>query len=449
MKLWDKGYQLDPIVEQFMTGDDPTLDQALVRYDCMGSIAHAKMLVKIGILTKEESSQLVDGLQEIIALHEQGKFTIQQSDEDVHTAIENWLTAQLGQLGKKLHTARSRNDQVLVDLRLYAKKWLLSTIDAVLDLATVLCDFAQRHASVPIPGRTHFQRAMPSSLGLWAGAFAESLLDDILLLKCVYQLNDQCPLGSAASFGAAIPLDRQYCAELLGFAKVQNNVLYVNNSRGKFEAMIIYALVQIMNDLGKCCTDIIIYCTPEFGYLTLPEKFCPGSSLMPQKRNPCPLELIRAKSATVQAMLIQVLEITRALPSGYHRDFQETKRPLLQSCAITLQSIQVLTLIFAELKVNQQQCLAAFTPELFATDEVLHRVQQGMAFRDAYRQVAAEGNALTMPDPVVNILSKTHLGATGNLGLSLAENQIISEKEWLARSSSLFAVSNGRIFCEG
>ncbi len=432
MKLWDKGYQLDHLVETFMTGDDPQLDQALIIYDCMGSIAHAKMLAKIGVLTPNECEQLTDALQDILNLAKDHKFIIQFQDEDVHTAVENALIAKLGDLGKKLHTARSRNDQVLLDIRLYSKDWLMNITNEVLNVCEVLYNFAKKHQDVPMPGRTHFQRAMPSSMGLWGGAFAESLLGNITLVKTAYMLVDQCPLGSAASYGVSLEIDRQYTSDLLGFSAVQNNVLYVNNSRGKFESIILSALVQIMNDLSKISTDIIIFCTPEFGYLSLPEKFCPGSSLMPQKRNPCPLELIRAKSATLQGMLFQVLELIRALPSGYNRDFQETKRPLMQGFELTLMSLKVFGIIFSELQVNKDQCIASFSSDIFATDEVLSLVNEGIPFRDAYKQVAHDLDQVALRSPTENILSKTHQGATGNLGLELSFQKIQEYRQWTA-----------------
>ena len=431
MKLWEKGYQLDQLVEKFMTGDDPLLDLALIPYDCMGSIAHAKMLAKIGILTSEECEMLVQELSLIIQMAEEGKFSIQPEDEDVHTAVENAIVKKLGDVGKKLHTARSRNDQVLLDMRLYMKAQLLKIGQEVLNVCQVLNQFAEAYCGIPIPGRTHFQRAMPSSLGLWAGSFAESLLDDMQLLQGAYELINQCPLGSAASYGVSLPIDRQYCSDLLGFQSVQNNVLYANNSRGKFEAAVLHVLVQIMNDLSKAATDIIIFSTPEFGYFTLPEKFCPGSSLMPQKRNPCPLELIRAKSASVQSMMFQTLEIVRALPSGYNRDFQETKRPIMQGFDIASQSLQVFALVFSELDVNEKNCINSFTPELFATDQVLKLAQAGIPFRDAYKQVAKDPNHVTEIDPVENILSKIHLGATGNLGIETCFNRVNQFQNWI------------------
>lgn len=431
MKLWEKGYKLDQLVETFMTGDDPLLDHALISYDCMGSIAHAKMLEKIGILTFEESCQLAKELTHIIHLADEGKFIIKPEDEDVHTAVENALVAKLGDIGKKLHTARSRNDQVLLDMRLYMKNQIRQITQDVLKACHTLCQFAESNQEVPMPGRTHFQRAMPSSMGLWAGAFAESLLDDIHLLEGAYEVIDQCPLGSAASYGVSIPIDRQYCADLLGFKTVQNNVLYANNSRGKFEAAVLHVLVQIMNDLSKVATDIIIFSAPEFGYLLLPEKFCPGSSLMPQKRNPCPLELIRAKSATLQGLLFQTLEIVRGLPSGYNRDFQETKRPIMHGLETTSLSLNVFSQIFSELQVNKKACMAAFTPELFATDQVLKLASEGIPFREAYKQVAKDPNRAAETDPVANIMSKKHQGATGNLGIPLIHAKQDGYQKWL------------------
>ena len=438
MKLWEKGYGLDQEVESFMTGDDPELDQFLVGYDCLGSIAHAKMLERIGILNADEALQLQKELVSLIEMDEEGKFTIMPEDEDVHTAVEKALTLTLGDLGKKLHTARSRNDQILLDLRLFSKDRLLEIGEVILSLCMVLCDFANKHERVPMPGRTHFQRAMPSSVGLWAGAFAESLLDNMVILKSVFEIINQCPLGSAASYGVNLKIDRQYCADVLGFKSVQNNVLYANNSRGKFEGLILHALVQAMNDLAKMSTDLIIFCAPEFGYVTLPEKFCPGSSLMPQKRNPCPLELIRAKSAMLQGLLFQVLEIVRPLPSGYHRDFQETKRPLMQGFNTALSAVKVFTRIFSEIQVNADKCLEAFSPELFATDQVLNLVCQGMPFRDAYKKVGMSPETVPMMDPVENILSKTHQGATGNLGLEISSQKIQAMMNWIGEENSIW-----------
>lgn len=428
-KLWSKGYQLNQVVEDFMTGDDPRLDLRIARYDCIASIAHAKMLCHINILTAEECTQLVAKLNEIIELVDNGEFTIASSQEDIHTAIENYLVIHLGDIGKKIHTARSRNDQVLTALRLYSKHELQQILSKLVKTLEVLYAFANKYQDVAYVGRTHYQKAMPSSLGLWMGALLESLLDDATLILGSYNLIDQSPLGSAASYGVALPIDRQFSSDLLGFAKVQNNVLYANNSRGKFESIIIHALSQIMLDLSKLATDVILFSAPEMGYLDLPIQFCPGSSLMPNKKNPDPFELIRAKSAGVMANLLQTLEVSRALPSGYNRDFQETKRPLFDSFDTVGQSLEVVGIIMAEVSANPEKCLAGFSGDVFATDYALELAAQGVPFRDAYQQTAQNIANLANRDPLQNIKSKTHLGATANLGLATIKLQINELKQ--------------------
>ena len=427
-KLWQKGYELDAVVEAFTVGDDPVLDLALIKWDAVGSIAHAKMLASIGVLTEAEAEGLRKELADVVARDSRGELTIPRQDEDVHTFLEGHLVRALGDLGKKLHTARSRNDQVILDLRLYMRDRYLALVRDALDVATTLIDFAQQHHDAPIPGRTHFQRAMPSSVGLWAGAFAESLLDDLVLLGAVAEIVDQCPLGSAASYGVNLGIDRQMVSDLLGFAKVQNNVLYVNNSRGKVEAMLLSACAQICNDLSKLGSDVILWSMPEFGYFTLPPEFCPGSSLMPQKRNPGPFELTRARAAAVHGCLVETLDLVRPLISGYHRDFQMTKGPMMRGVETTLSILRVNRVCIEKLQVNRQVCIDSFTPELFATDRVLDLVKQGTPFRDAYREVAATLDQTEMEDPVANILGKTHMGATGNLGLDTARERVGAER---------------------
>lgn len=428
-KLWDKGYRLDALIESFTVGNDPVYDQMLIFFDCVGSLAHAKMLHHIGVLSKDEWTLLQQGLTSLIEEEKKGKFVIKQEDEDVHTAVEK----ALGEVGKKLHAARSRNDQVALDLRLWAKDQLLNVSEMVVKLCMTLKGFALKYTGIPIPGRTHMQRAMPSSLGLWAGAFLESFVDNLSLLKASFDLLDQSPLGSAAGYGVSIPIDRAFTAEALGFKKVQNNVLYVSNSRGKFEAVVVHALCQVMEDLSKLASDIIFFGLPEVGYLSLPESLCSGSSLMPQKRNPDPLELIRAKAATVIAYLLQLLEITRGLPSGYHRDFQETKTPFMDSFKITYESTAVMEHLFSALEVKVGRCIGSFSNDLFATDAVLKLVKDGVPFRDAYKKVALHLDAVAEGAPQENIAKKTHLGATGNLGLDLSAPAISSAKKWIQK----------------
>ena len=444
-KLWAKGYELDKLVEEFTTGEDYQLDMALVRWDCVGSIAHAAMLARVGVLTKDEFATLKQRLKEIIALYANGEFVIARADEDVHTCVENDLIQSLGDVGKKLHTGRSRNDQVLLDLRLYMRDKLLGIAEAVCDVIGVLLDFADNHKDVPIVGRTHFQRAMPSSVGLWAGAFAESLLDDLDLVRAAYKIADQCPLGSAASYGVNLDIDRQFVADQLGFARVQNNVLYANNSRGKVAGIVLSALAQIMLDLSKLSSDVILWSMPEFGYFKLPKEFCPGSSLMPQKRNPGPFELTRARAATVVGRLVQVLEIVRPLISGYHRDFQETKKPLMDGMEVTCSALRVCALTIAGISVDAKRCADAFTPDVFATDRVMAMVKQGVPFRDAYREVAGSLDRTDMEDPRENILKKTHLGATGNLGLDGARKLLAAEGDWARKARDTWASAVQRL----
>lgn len=422
-KLWDKGYQLDALMESFTVGDDPKYDQELLFFDCVGSLAHAKMLNRIGILSKEEWKHLQRGLSSLIS----DGLCVNDQDEDVHTAVEK----ALGESGKKLHTARSRNDQIALDLRLWAKDQLLKVSEIVVHLCKALKGFALQSANIPIPGRTHMQHAMPSSLGLWAGAFLESLIDDLNLLKGAYELIDQSPLGSAAGYGVALPIDRAFVSEALGFKKVQNNVLYVSNSRGKFEAAIVHALCQIMNDLSKLAADIIFFSLPEVGYFSLPQELCSGSSLMPQKRNPDPLELIRAKAATLSASLIQILEISRGLPSGYHRDFQETKGPFMESMKTAVSATGVMERIICALQVNEERCTGAFSKELFATDTALKLTEKGIPFREAYQHIALHPGEIASETPQENIANKTHLGATGNLGLELTGPILTQFKGWI------------------
>ncbi|MCK4437380.1 argininosuccinate lyase, partial [bacterium] len=370
MKLWEKGYQLNKEIEKFSVGEDYLLDKELVKADVLGSIAHARMLAGIKVLRQTEFRKLKGALLEILKLNKEGKFIISQEDEDVHTAVENYLTERLGDLGKKIHTARSRNDQVIVDLRLYSKRKLLDIKEAVLRFCQGLLTFCQKNKEVPMPGYTHSRKAMPSSVALWAGAFLESLLDDLILIESAYKINNQCPLGSAASYGVSLNIDRQLTSELLGFEKVQNNVLYVNNSRGKMEAAVLSSLSQVMSDLSKLAEDLILWTREEFGFFTLPDELCPGSSIMPQKKNPAALELIRAKSSAVYSYLFEVMNILNGLPSGYNRDLQLTKEPLMKGLEATESSLRICCLIISRLKVNKENLNEALTPELFATDEV-------------------------------------------------------------------------------
>jgi len=438
MKLWQKGYKLDKEVEKFTVGDDYLLDRELIEADVLGSLAHAEMLVSLKILTAGEFKKLRKVLLDILLLREEGKFTVSARDEDVHTAIENYLTKKLGDLGKKIHTARSRNDQVIVDLRIYAKGKLLELEESLLNFCRTLRGFCRENKNVPMPGYTHGRKAMPSSVSLWAGAYLESLLDDLSLLKSAYEINNQCPLGSAAGYGVPLNIDRQLTSDLLGFKKVQNNVLYVNNSRGKIESIILSALSQVMLDLSKLAEDLILFTREEFNYFTLPDEFCPGSSIMPQKKNPGPLEIVRGKSSVVVSYLFRVLNVINGLPSGYNQDFQLTKGPFLKGLEITDSSLQVSNLIISGLKVNKESLKKAFSPEIFATDEAYKLVKEGVPFRDAYRRVAKNSKRSQTLTPGKIISSRKHQGASGNLGLEKAEKKIKEELKILKKEKDAF-----------
>lgn len=426
-KLWDKGYELDPEVQVFTVGDDYLLDRRLARYDILGSLAHAEMLASIGILSKEELSALTNGLLDLLELADSGKFEISQEQEDVHTAVEEALVERLGDIGKKLHAGRSRNGQIILDLRLYTRDRLVEVWQKTSDCAKILVDFARKHEFVPMPGRSHTQRAMPSSVGTWAAAFAESLLDNMEIIKSAYRLNNQCPLGSAAGYGVCLPIDRQMTTDLLGFEKLQNNVLCVQNSRGKFEAVTVFALSQVVDDLARLAGDTILFSVPEFGYFSLPEEFCPGSSIMPQKKNPDPLELVRAKASVVSSLLLRISSIVRNLPSGYNRDLQETKGPLIEAFDTTLGCLTIMGRIFQRLGVNEENLRESFSGELFAADAATRLAADGVPFREAYKRVASQIDSLDTEDPEENIRSKAHAGAPGSLGLKGLAEEIEAE----------------------
>ena len=419
-KLWQKDYELNELVERFTVGRDYYLDNALIIPDCVSSLAHAKMLNSIGLLSDEELEKLAHALKSIISDFKEGNFTIKQSDEDCHTAIENYLTVNAGAAGKKIHTGRSRNDQVQTALRMYSRASILSLLEKGIALASCIVGFAEENKDVPMPGRTHMQIAMPSTVGLWAGAWAEEVVDSLKNLQSVYSLIDQCPLGAAASYGTPLPLNREMTAELLGFAKVQNNVLYVNNSRGRLDSLVLNAVEHMVLILSSAAQDLILFSLPEFGYFSLPDELCTGSSIMPQKKNPDGLELMRAKSATISSYAMQIKQIVRALPSGYNRDFQETKEPYMNGLELAAQCIEIMELTFSRLRVNRDRLEAAFTPEIYATDAAIEMVAGGASFRDAYKEIGLNLEGLSGRNPSEVNETRTSTGTAGNLGLDAA-----------------------------
>lgn len=375
-------------IEKFTVGSDHLLDMNLVKYDCIGSIAHAKMLYRIGVLSKRELLELEKELKCIIKLAQMKKFKINLEDEDCHSAIENHLTKKLGETGKKIHTARSRNDQVLTALRLYSKDKLQQIETSLLKLIETLKEVSKKYKNVGIPGYTHSRKAMPYSVGKYFEAFKEALEDDLLLLRLAYRINDQNPLGSGAGYGINLEIDRDLTTELLDFNKTQKNELYCQNSRGKFESIILFALSQIMLELQKLANDLILFSMDEFGYFNLPDEFCTGSSIMPHKKNPDVLELVRAKSAVIISYYFQVIDIVKGLHSGYNRDLQLTKEPLMKGCGITLDAMKIMNLVMANLKVNKENCKKGCTKEISSVDKTYDLVMKGNAFRDAYQKIS-------------------------------------------------------------
>ncbi len=406
---------IDNEVLAFTAGRDVELDQALVVVDCIGTAAHVAMLSKMPVsprlITEEERKQVTEGLVEIIGLARQGKFKIQLADQDVHLAVERTLTKKLGDLGKKIHTCRSRNDQIAVDLRLYAKEQLLDTLEEAAALVSALVAFGKKHELVPMVGRTHMQPGMPSSVGLWATAHAESLLDDCVSLVNAFELNDQCPLGSAASYGVPLPINRQLTSDLLGFGRPTHNVLYANNGRGKMESIVLGAMAQVMLSLSRLAQDFMLFTMPEFNYFKLPAEFCTGSSIMPQKQNPDVCELVRAKASRVKAAELGVYDLVKGSPTGYNRDLQEAKELFMEGIATTRSCLRILAPLVKATKINQKQLVDGFTPDVFATDRALELVGEGMPFRDAYHHVKENLHELSAIDPYKAILLKTHLGA--------------------------------------
>ncbi|MFA7256285.1 MAG: argininosuccinate lyase [Kiritimatiellales bacterium] len=397
----------------FTAGRDVELDMNLIQADCIGTAAHVTMLSKMkpAIITAAERKKVIQELNAIVALADAGKFKIRLADQDVHLAVERTLTEKLGDLGKKIHTCRSRNDQVAVDLRLYAREQILGTLDEAAALISALLAFAKKNEKVPMVGRTHMQPGMPSSVGLWAAAHAESLLDDCAMLVNAFELNDQCPLGSAASYGVPLAIDRELTADLLGFSRPTHTVLYANNGRGKLESIVLGAMSQVMLSLSRMAQDLMLFTMPEFGYFTLPDELTTGSSIMPQKKNPDVIELVRARATRVKACEIAVYDLIKGSAGGYNRDLQDAKEPFMEGISMTRACLRVLSPFIQAIRVNKEKLLAGFTPDVFATDRALELVGQGMPFRDAYHRVKEHLGELANMDPVKAIEKKTHLGA--------------------------------------
>lgn len=414
-KLWSKGYSVSEAVEAFTVGNDRVLDLALAKYDLRGSIAHAKMLRHIDILDREELAEILSILEDLLHQVEDGTFEIEEQFEDVHSKVEHVLTAQLGETGKKIHTGRSRNDQVLVDLHLYIKaeiEWLLK---GIVSLFEELMTNARLNKDILIPGYTHLQVAMPSSFGLWFSAYAESLIDDVYLLQAAYKVANQNPLGSAAGYGTSIPLNRRMTTELLGFDTLKYNVVAAQMSRGKSEKAMSYALASLAGTISKLSMDVCLYMGQNFGFLSLPKEFTTGSSIMPHKKNPDVFELLRGKCNKIQALPYELTLLTNNLPSGYHREFQLLKEAFIPAIESMKDCLQMCTFMMGHLQVNEEAVNSSIYDYLYTVESVNELVMQGMPFREAYQiigKAVEEGSYKPQGNP-----KHTHEGSIGNLCL--------------------------------
>lgn len=429
-KLWQTTIDVNKLIEQYTAGDDILLDQKLVSFDVYGSLAHAKMLAKQGLIDNNDFKNIQDGLTDILDLYQNGKYKLNLSDEDVHTKIENDLTKKYPDSGAKLHTGRSRNDQVLVDIRLYIKKQLIDIALATCDLANIFYQKAEELSDIPLLGMTHMQPAMLSSFGLWLDSFVESLLDDLFLLESAFTLNDQSPLGSGAAYGVTLPIDREYTAKLLGFAKVQNNALYCQNSRGKLESVVICSLLQIIATLNKFATDSLLFTTEPFSFITFDKSLGTGSSIMPQKQNWDALELVRAKYHQVLATQMQISSSISNLPSGYNRDLQQVKGGMMSAIDVTVSSLKIAKLFVQTLAVNEKEVKKHLPKEIYATHWAYVLVQEKkLPFRQAYRYVKDHLNEIPEFDVKELLKQAVSQGSTGNLNL-LDVQQAIQQKRY-------------------
>jgi argininosuccinate lyase len=407
----------------------------------LGSLGHIEGLRASGLLGVREHARLRQGLRRALVAVDRGRLELRRDQEDVHTAVEEWLTRRLPGLGERLHTGRSRNDQVACDLRLYLKDRLLALHAAALDLTDALLAFATRHRRVLWPGYTHQRRAMPSSIGLWAGAYAEGLLDTIESLPEVWARVDRSPLGSAAGYGVPLPLRREVTAKALGFAGLDRNVATVQGGRGKLEAAALFWCTQLGHELARLAQDVILYTAEEFGYLTLPAELATGSSIMPHKRNPDLFELTRGRATVLEGDLFAVLQIKSKVSSGYHRDFQLLKEPLMRGLDRTEAILAAMAAAVPRLGVDRERCAAALAGGTLATDEVMRRVEAGRPFRVAYREVktALDQGARFEPSTPSRIIARRRsTGGLGDLGLREARARLRQARRWNTRARARF-----------
>ncbi len=413
MKLWDKNIQTDKVIEQFTVGKDRELDLLLAKFDVLGSLAHIAMLQHVGLIGKAEYEALRGELIVIYHVAEAGAFVIEAGVEDVHSQVELMLTRKLGDAGKKIHSARSRNDQVLLDIKLFVRDALQESVTKTVSLFDVLLSMSNEYKAVLIPGYTHLQVAMPSSFGLWFGAYAENLVDDLRIIQAAYRIADQNPLGSAAGYGSSFPIDREMTTRLLGFADMNYNVVHAQMSRGKTERVVSFALASLAGTLAKLAGDVCLFNSQNFGLLTLPDELTTGSSIMPHKKNPDVFELIRARCNKIQALPNEIDHIWNNLPSGYFRDMQIIKESFLPVFNEMNSCLDMATYAVSKIKPTPGVLEDERYRYLFSVEEVNKLVLKGVPFREAYKQVAVQiQNGSYRPDTT---LAHTHQGSLGNL----------------------------------
>ena len=415
MKLWDKGFSTDKKIDLFTVGNDRELDLVLAKYDVIGSLAHARMLHKIGLLTAREIGEVEKELAKITNLIEKGDFVIEDEFEDVHSKVEFMLTEKLGDTGKKIHTARSRNDQVLVDVHLYLREEIKDIRAMMMEFFNLLLELSETYKDVLLPGYTHFQVAMPSSFGMWFSAYAESLIDDMYMLNAAFSVVDQNPLGSAAGYGSSFPIDRDHTTSEMGFSELKVNSVAAQMSRGKTERTVSFAMSSVAGTLSKLAMDICLYMSQNFGFVSFPDELTTGSSIMPHKKNPDVFELIRGKCNKIQSLPYELTLIINNLPSGYHRDLQLLKEGLIPGIQALKSCLEMFTFSLKNIKVSKNIVDQNIYDYLFTVEEVNQLVQNGTPFRDAYKIVGAKVTAGEFkPDKKV---SHSHIGSIGNLGL--------------------------------
>lgn len=413
MILWNKGFEPDKKIEEFTVGNDRELDLRLAKYDVEGSMAHIRMLETIGLLTREELDKLLEALQEIYVSAENGTFVIEDDVEDVHSQVETLLTRKLGNIGKKIHSGRSRNDQVLVDLKLFMRDELRAIANSVQQLFDRLQLLSEQHKDTLMPGYTHLQIAMPSSFGLWFGAYAEALIDDVQLLGAAYRIADQNPLGSAAGYGSSFPLNRRMTTELLGFETMHYNVVAAQMSRGKTERAAAYAIAAIASTLGRFAMDVCLFMSQNFGFVSFPDEFTTGSSIMPHKKNPDVFEIMRGKCNRLQAVPNEISLLTTNLPIGYHRDLQLLKDIIFPATTEIRSCLEMCDFMLQHIRVNEHILDDRKYDYLFTVEDVNRLTLAGTPFREAYRQIGMQvQNGTYRPTREVH---HTHEGSIGNL----------------------------------